>query len=304
MGYSLLLFLSNIIFSIKVVHNDLSLRNIILTELRESGISKYHVFPSYQEKERIIERIKEKHKDRIEWIEMTRDGVRYVINVEERIEDHDKKDNSLQNIVAKKKGIIKKIEARSGEVVKRTNDYVNKGDIIISGNITKKEKIKAQTRADGVVYAETWYISKVNIPLKYKNEKYSGRSKYILKLYFFDKNIPLFCFYKNYEDIDIFNIKHHLFPIGISISKRKEKKITSYIYDIKSAEEEALNKTSLNIEKDLNEDEYIISKKVLKKIRKNSTIYIEVFVRVYENITKKETLIEMTEEDYKKQEEE
>ena len=183
LGYGILLLLSNLIFSITVVHNDASLRNLIVKELKHYGVSRYHPFVSYSKKEKILERIKENHKDRIEWIEMTRDGVRYVVNVEERIQKENQNSNALQNIVAKKKGIIKKIQAKEGEVVKRVNDYVNPGDIIISGNITKNEKVKAQTRADGVVYAETWYVSKVRMPLKYKNEKYSGKKRYILKLY-------------------------------------------------------------------------------------------------------------------------
>ena len=140
--------------------------------------------------------------------------------------------------------------------------------------------------------------------MKYKNEKLSGKKKYILKLYFFDKNIPFFCFYKNYKDIDIFKLQNNLFPIGIAFSKRKEKIITSYIYNEKSALKEAIKKTVQRVENNLEEDEYIISKKVLKKSRKNSTIDIEVFVSVYENITKTEELKEMTEEDYKRQEEE
>ena len=73
---------------------------------------------------------------------------------------------------------------------------------------------------------------------------------------------------------------------------------------MKGAEKKGIEKTTRRIEKDLNEDEYILSKKVLKKSKKNSTIDMEVFVRVYENITKRQALKEMTEEDYKKQEEE
>ena len=110
--------LSNIIFSIKVIHNDASLRKLIINELKDNGITMYRPFVSYDKKEQILDKIRKKHKDRIEWIEMTRNGVKYIVNVEERIDKSIKEDNKYQNIIASKKGIIKKIQAKDGEVVK------------------------------------------------------------------------------------------------------------------------------------------------------------------------------------------
>lgn len=305
MLFSLLILniLCNITFSIEVVHNNKELRNLLIEELNNNGIKKYHPVVSYNKKEEIINKIIEKHKDKIEWLEITRVGVKYIVNVEERIIDDSKEDTTIQNIVAKKEGIILKIDATSGEVVKKINDYVKMGDIIISGNIMKKDEIKSQVRASGLVYAETWYKTKVIVPLKYKDESYTGKRKYVLKFSFNDKDFALFNNYKYYEDEDLVSLKNKLLPFKISISKRIEKKVKKYDFDYESAVDHALIISSNKIEDKLDLDEYIISKKVLKKTRKDSKIEVEVFFRVYENITSASKLKEMTAEDYKKQEE-
>ena len=75
------------------------------------------------------------YKDKIDWLEIERVGTKYVIRVEERILNEKKQNKVNQNIIASKSGIIKKIEAKEGQIVKNKNDYVKKGDVIISGNI-------------------------------------------------------------------------------------------------------------------------------------------------------------------------
>ena len=54
------------------------------------------------------------------------------------------------------------------EILKKINDYVNKGDVIISGLIMKKDEIKDFVEAHGSVYGETWYNVKVILPRTYK----------------------------------------------------------------------------------------------------------------------------------------
>ena len=39
-----------------------------------------------------------------------------------------------------------------------------KGEVIISGNIMKGEKLAYQVKSNGHVYAETWYTVKIEVP--------------------------------------------------------------------------------------------------------------------------------------------
>ena len=59
----------------------------------------------------------------------------------------------------------------------KLNDYVNKNEVIISGNITKKDEVKGRVKAEGTVYGETWYTVKVMLPRTYNNIIYTGKRK-------------------------------------------------------------------------------------------------------------------------------
>ena len=139
MGIILLYILSNIIFNIEVIHSSSEVKNLVYKELKENGIKKYIFKKSYEEIEKIEEKILEDNKDKIEWIEITETGTSYIIRVEERKIKEDNDDNVSYDIVSSKNAIIYSIEATSGEKVKKTNDYVTKGDVIISGSINKPD---------------------------------------------------------------------------------------------------------------------------------------------------------------------
>ena len=80
--------------------------------------------------------------EKIEWLEIDSIGTKYVVKVEERIKNEPIVDNKTQHIVAKKNAMILEIYAESGEIKVKKNDYVEKGDVLISGFITKDEEIK------------------------------------------------------------------------------------------------------------------------------------------------------------------
>jgi hypothetical protein len=61
--------------------------------------------------------------------------------------------------------VIKKIVAESGVKVKEVNEYVKKGDTIISGSIYLNEEIKEVTKALGEIYGEVWYKISVEYPI-------------------------------------------------------------------------------------------------------------------------------------------
>ena len=142
-GIMLLIFLSNVIFNVEVIHNDKDLRNLILNELENYDIKKYKLKKNYDEIQAIKNDILTKYQDKIEWLEIEEQGTSYIIRVEPRIIPNNEVSYEKQNVVAGKSAVIKKIIAKSGEVVKELNTYVNKGDIIISGNIPFDDKLQS-----------------------------------------------------------------------------------------------------------------------------------------------------------------
>ncbi len=301
MGIILLIFLANIIFDIEVIHTNKELRTLLLNELKESGIDRLKLQKSYQDIQKIKKRILEEYKDQIEWLEIEKVGTKYLVRVEERKLSPPIEEIPNRHIVAKKNAVIKKIEAQSGEIVREINDYVKAGDVIISGEIKLYDQVKKVIGAKGKVYGEVWYQTKVTYPLTRRIETPLSNFKKVLVINFLNTRIELFNF-KSFKEkkIEVNNIfKNSLLPISLDLEKQQEIKVIEEINTIDEAIAKAAEKGKEKIEERLKEDEYIISQKNLKIDVKDSTIIVEMFYVVYEDITsyqKIENIIENNEE--------
>ena len=282
----LLIFLSNIIFDVKVVHNDQEMRNFMLNELKEYGITNYKFKKSYQEIEKIKEKILDEYKDIIEWLEIECVGTSYIVRLQNRIIKDEINISNNQNVVAKKSAIIKKIIASKGEVVKEINTYVNQGDIIISGNIHLNENIMQTVPAQGVIYGEVWYNVSVEYPYIYSEIKETGISKDVYVLKILSKNIEFtlnkFKDKKINEETILFNT---FLPISLVKQKQKELNTISLVLTTEEATILALIKAKEKMSDTLDENEYIINEQVLKLDIKEDKIVLNVFFSVLEDIT-------------------
>ena len=297
--------LTNIVFSIKVIDTDSELREIILTDLEELGLRKYNFKISYKEKEKIEEKVLKKEKDILEWIEIEEVGVSYEVKLIRRVKDDIKKETEPRDIIAKKTGLITRIEAESGEVVTKKNAYVKKGDTLISGLIRNNGNIVSKVRAEGRVYAEVWYKVALSLPLTYHEEMKTGNNKNVLEISFLSDDIAItdFSKYKHSKDTKKVLYKHPLLPISINLTKKEEVKTT----DIDFSENYEENIKPLAVEKlknKLGNDIKILSEKVLKREENTDRIDIEIFFKVEEDITSYKSLKDFNiEEENKKLEE-
>lgn len=286
-GGVILIILSHMIFSIEVIHTDRELRNLLFNELEERGITKYHMKKNYDELTQIKKEILEEYKDRIEWLEIEEEGTKYIIRVEERLLNQKEESLEPQDIIAKKPAIIYRIDAKSGQVVKNKMDYVKAGDVIISGNVTLNEEIKKQIAATGKVYGEVWYNVSVEYPLHYEETIYTNKKKRVLSFHFLNASFD-FLNFKKYKEKEIESsiiLKNSLFPIYLSLDTQKEVRIVNEDYSKEEATKQAILKIKDKIESNLSEEEHIIAIKKLKVEENQSTIILDAFVTVYEDIT-------------------
>lgn len=282
------LILSNIIVKINIIHEDSALRELIRESLEEEGVTPLSFKKSYDEYERIIERIKEEYQDKIEWLEIDVEGMVINVRVEERIINNYEKDYSKCHIVASKSGIIKSIRTEKGVTEVSMNDYVSKGDILINGSIKLNEEIKENVCASGSVYAEVWYNVSASIPITEEIKKDTGKMRYnIMIKKGTNESVILKSRVgseKRVENILLFRI----FDFEVYLQKEYEIEIEKINY----TEEEALKKGILliheKLELKLDNFEGIIKEKVLQKNIKNNNIYIDMFVAVKEQIGIKE----------------
>ena len=279
-----LLIISSFILFINIDTENKNIKKIIKENLQENNVTLYSKKKSYTKLKEITQNIKNNNLDNIEWIEIDQKGVVLTVKVIERLSNNTNANNNYKDIVASKNGYIKKIYSRKGEVLKNIDDYVKKGDIIISGNIFRNDKVVDRVKANGKVYAEVWYIVKLNDNLIHQEitPKAVGKQKLILKV---NKKeitfltIPKKVIIENKKNF----FKNDIFSLYLKQEKNYQKETTKYkendLTDI-------LNKRAKNaINKNLKRDEYIIKQKTLKKYIKNGKMYIEVFFKTYEDIS-------------------
>ena len=288
LGIGILLLLSNVIFYINIDTDDDNLKSILYEELYKNGIKVYSLKKSYKKLNNIKDKIMSDNTDLLEWMSIESIGVTYKVNITKRVMVLPKKEEVISDIIASNDGIIKHIESSSGVILKDVDDYVKKGEVIITGNIIKSDKyLKGQVPSIGKVYAEVWYTVDTYIPYKYKEYLKTGREYNEYYTIIFDKKITL---------INKYNLKNILYEDNLFIEKPYlpfkiyKRHITEYYYkDISLTKKEAYNlgltKSDDKIKMLLKNDEYIIDKKVLKKDSTSSKMVLRVFYKVYKNIT-------------------
>ncbi len=291
-AFLVIILLTNIIFSVRVVETDKEIKDMILTDLRENGITRFRFKVSYKRKEAIREKILEKEKDYLEWLEIEEIGTMYQVKVIRRINNPKEEELKPRSIVAKKKGRITRIEADYGEVATKKNDVVDKGDTLISGLIKNKEEIKTKVAARGRVYAEVWYQVNLNLPTIYQEEIKTGKKKNTLEIIFLDKNIFISELFKYNNSISKETILYNspLVPFRISFTKKEEIKLKQVAYqedkDLKKIKKLTTDKLKQRIGNDIK----ILSTNVLKKKTSADRIEVELFFKVEEDITSYESL--------------
>lgn len=283
-GLLVFLCLKNMIVKINIVHENQEIRELISDELKENKIEILRFKKSYKKLDEIRQKILDKHPDKLDWMEFEIKGMTLNVKVEERIITDTKKNNEICDIVAKKNGVISDIKILQGESLVLINDYVKEGDTLISGTIKYNEIDKRYTCADGEIYATTWYTGSVSIPFKYYEYENESDKRYNLVWEHNGNKHEIFRnrlenFNSNYKTLlKIFDFNLYL-DKQVSVAKIEKE------YTEEEALNEGVNKVVESVEKKLTKKDTIIDKKVLKKVKNNSTMDIDVFVVVKELIS-------------------
>ena len=279
--------LSNTIFDITINTQNDDLKKIISDELTYNNIKKYSFKKNYIYVNMVKDKLLNDNKDKLEWIEITNIGTKYIVDLAERVIVENKGNNNYSNIVSKKDALIKKIIKKNGELTKDVNEYVHKGEIIISGNIYKNDDIVNVTNALGEVYGEVWYTVNVTIPFNYVSYETTGKTikHYYLDIFGHHMNlIGVFNSDYTFSTSKVILDKPYLFfkliKEDVEVFKYEEYKVTK-----DEAIDEAIKRSIDIISSKLSTGEYVIDKKVLKIDEYSSKINVEIFYRVYENIT-------------------
>lgn len=242
LGIILIYILSNVIFSVEVIHSNSEIIKLLEKELNNYNIKKYSFVKSYNEIEKIEGKILENNKENIEWLEIVRNGTKYIVRVEERIINNSIDDSKSYDIVASKNAVIKYITAESGEKIREVNTYVKKGDVIVSSFITLPNNTKIQSTAKGSVVGEVWYAIDIEYPYYYNEVLYTGNKKKVMVFNFFNKRISLFDFdkYKSFDKNIKYIFESNYIPISLGYEYQYETRVANDIYTYEEARNKAI----------------------------------------------------------------
>ena len=233
----------------------------------------------------------------MEWLEIKRDGTKYEVLLTERVIKNNIKSDTPRNIVSSKDALIRHIDASNGVILKDVNDYVKKGEVIISGDLYKGDKYIKSIHASGNVYGEVWYTVKTTVPYKYIEYVRNGKAINHYYIELFGIKMTLFGKYETNNSMNTTKVLIDKPYLGLKLVKEK-KELYDYKEFIVSKDEaykEAIKRSDKSILNKLNKDEYIISKKVLNNSLMSSKIELVIFYKVYENITDSITIEEKKE---------
>lgn len=159
----------------------------------------------------------------ISWLSVNILGSKVQIEVRETQKGPDIIDlETPVNVIAKKDGIIKKIEINIGTKTVQLDQAVLKGDLLISGVTVNKDNTELLRHAQGRVFAETNTILYSETALA-QSEKTIVLAKDAYYIYFFSLRIPLCLKGDNFFTQDIMvKGKKSVLPIGVTRAARYE----------------------------------------------------------------------------------
>lgn len=287
----LFLFLTNffscVIVKVNVIHSNKEIRDLVSKSLEQEGIHVWSIKKDYQELQTIKENILNTYKDRLEWIEIENVGMTYVVRIEERIKKEFNEENKVCHVVASKSGVVDSITSTKGEILVHEGQYVNSGDILISGEIKFNEEVKNNVCASGQAYAEVWYETHVSLPIEYITVDRTGKKRWNLSFESDSGKYKILRSRLNTFETES-KVLFHFFNFTFYLDTEYETIETKNTYDLSSGTEKALELADEKIQTKFQEFEKIKSRKVLKNTTNDSTIEVDVFYAVIENISKVE----------------
>ncbi len=289
-------FMSNMVWSIQIDGASPEVEHDVKQVLHNIGLKKgafVFLLPSEQEiQQEVTESV-----DKLTWVGVKRLGTRYSFEVVEKKVPEEKEALNPRHLIAKKKAVVYKVFTEQGQAMVEERDYVQKGDLLISGIVGSKENEKIMP-AKGSILGEVWYLSSASVPLESTVVTNTGNfmNHYYLKAGNF--NIPIWGFKKNSflkkETLtDMKPIYFLKWELPISFEKRKILEIEhkKRVLSEKEAKKLALEMTEKDVIRKVGEEAEIKGKKVLREKIDNGKVNITVHYQVIEEISTEQPII-------------
>lgn len=154
--------LSTTIFEIEVKGEQDESRKLIQNTLKQMGYTTpFH----HQNEHQLKEKLKKQLEYDIAWLEIEKRGSRYIITYTPK-EFVTLKQLHHQELIARKDGVIERFDIQHGNKVHKVNEFVHKGDVLVSNVITDSKNKNQEVYVKGRVFAYTWRDVTVSMEAK------------------------------------------------------------------------------------------------------------------------------------------
>lgn len=160
--------LSHTIFTITLQGDEEKTKQLISETLKDMG----YTTPFYkQDLQEIKTKLKKQLENDIAWMEISKEGSIYHIQFTSKdfaiIEQL-----SRNELIAQKDGVIEHFELQHGNKLVKLNQYVHKGDVLVTNVIQDSSAVDQDLYVKGKVYAYTWKdvhveMKKSNLPIPF-----------------------------------------------------------------------------------------------------------------------------------------
>ncbi|WP_053219129.1 sporulation protein YqfD [Virgibacillus senegalensis] len=300
----LVMFLSNIVWDVKVDNVPPEIEAKIIEKLDEYGIRsgalKFTIETPSDIQQRLLDDLPE-----LLWVGVTEKGTTYQLEAVEKSIVEEPEKPGPRNLVAAKKGVIVDMFVAKGLPVVEVNDLVKPGQVLVSGNLNgnladeqedgeeKQAKQEKLVAAEGKVIAETWYEVETTVPLKANYQTLTGESETKYQIHLGKLKIPIWGFKKvEYEHVykEITSkplyFLHWTLPISIVEEQWNEQAPFNEKRSRQTAREEAVKQASKQLHSELGKDAKIDFQKVLHERIESGKVKLTLYFKVEEDITK------------------
>ena len=198
----MLLFYNSHIMGISIEGNERLETEKVIESLKDYGI--YRLAPIRDVNNKLVQnKMMTKHEE-IAWIGINIRGSRVYIEIKERLDTKMDENSDIPcDIVAKKSGIIDELDIREGQNMVKPKEFVQKGDLLVSGAIDSNVQGIRYVRSYGEVYAFTEEEKSKEYKMERIEKTATGKTKKKFSLVNGEREIKFYIKdepgYKNYE---------------------------------------------------------------------------------------------------------
>ncbi len=146
---------SYFIFDIEIIGTMPSVNQQMITDLKKEKVNLFSPLKSYERLNEILADFKTIYKNHVEYMSVYQVGSVFHVEYTKRKQEQIEKDD-FRNLYAKKDGMIASFDVESGLIQVKKNDYVKKGDLLVSNTIISTQNQTKIIPVKGHVYAYTF----------------------------------------------------------------------------------------------------------------------------------------------------